>query len=81
MDELGTDPTKFRDALLIPEEILNRIFQATPEGDRPSAHISVAMFSCSNGKYKDKANNIEGSPMPMMIHSSPESPDGMSAIE
>ena len=81
MDELGTDPTKFRDVLLIPEEILNRIFQATPEGDRPSSHLSVAMFSCSNGKYKDELAKIEGSPMPMMIHSSTEGQDGMSAIE
>jgi hypothetical protein len=72
MDELGTDPTKFRDVLLVPEEILNRIFQATPEGDRPSIHLSFAMFYCSNGKYKDQSVNIEGSPMPMMIHSSPE---------
>ena len=81
MDELGTDPTKFRDVLLVPEEILNRIFQATPEGDRPSTHLSFAMFSCSNGKYKDQSANIEGSPMPMMIHSSPEKQDGRSPIE
>ena len=81
MDELGTDPTKFRDVLLVPAEIKNRIFQSTPEGDRPSTHLSFAMFSCSNGKYKDQSANIEGAPMPMMIHSSPDGQDGMSAIE
>ena len=81
MDEMGTDPTKFRDVLLIPEEILNRIFQATPEGDRAAVHLSLAIFSCSNGKYKDESANIEGAPMPFMIHSSPENQDGMSAIE
>jgi len=32
-------------------------------------HISVAIFSCGNGKYRDEANGIEGSPMPFVIHS------------
>jgi hypothetical protein len=69
MDEMGSDPTKFRDLLLIPTEIMNRIFQVTPEGDRPSAHVSVAKFSRSDGKYKDKRAKIEGAPMPLVIHS------------
>jgi hypothetical protein len=69
MDEMGTDPTKFRDLLLIPKEIANRIFQSTPEGDRPSIHCSVAQFSRGDGKYKDAKAKIEGAPMPMVIHS------------
>ena len=69
MDEMGTDPTKFRDLLLIPQEIIHRIFQSTPEGDRPSVHCSVAQFSRSDGKYKDAKAKIEGAPMQMVIHS------------
>jgi hypothetical protein len=69
IDEMGSDPTKFRDVLLIPEEIMNRIFQSTPEGDRVARHLSLLVFSHANGKYKDKAANIEGAAPPMMIHS------------
>ena len=69
IDEMGSDPTKFRDVLLIPEEITNRIFQSTPEGDRVARHLSLLVFSHANGKYKDKAASIEGAAPPMMIHS------------
>ena len=69
IDEMGSDPTKFRDVLLIPEEIMSRIFQSTPEGDRVARHLSLLVFSQANGKYKDKAANIEGAAPPMMIHS------------
>ena len=69
IDEMGSDPTKFRDVLLIPEEITNRIFQSTPEGDRVARHLSLLVFSQANGKYRDKAANIEGAAPPMMIHS------------
>jgi hypothetical protein len=69
IDEMGSDPTKFRDVLLIPIEIMNRIFQSTPEGDRVARHLSLLVFSTANGKYKDKAAKIEGAAPPMMIHS------------
>ena len=69
MDELGTDPTKFTDVLLIPMDMVYRIMQSTPEGDRVNRHVSVAMFSRSDGKYEDKENKIEGAPMPVVIHS------------
>ena len=82
IDEMGSDPTKFRDVLLIPVEIMNRIFQSTPEGDRVARHLSLLVFSTANGKYKDKAANIDGAAPLMMIHSKPSSKkDNASAAE
>ena len=82
IDEMGSDPTKFRDVLLIPKETMNRIFQSTPEGDRVARHLSLLVFSTANGKYKDKAAKIEGAAPPMMIHSKPSSKkDNTSATE
>eukprot|EP00531_Pseudo-nitzschia_arenysensis_P020314 CAMPEP_0116121844 /NCGR_PEP_ID=MMETSP0329-20121206/3908_1 /TAXON_ID=697910 /ORGANISM="Pseudo-nitzschia arenysensis, Strain B593" /LENGTH=1159 /DNA_ID=CAMNT_0003615673 /DNA_START=16 /DNA_END=3493 /DNA_ORIENTATION=- len=71
MDEMGTDNTKFRDMMLIPKHVKQRIFQATPEGDRAKTHVSLCVFSKSNGRYKDDSMGIEGAPMPMIIHSKP----------
>ena len=68
MDEMGTDNTRFRDTVLIPKEITHRIFQATPEGDRAKTHVTLAVFSKSNGHYKDRNAGIEGAPLPMVIH-------------
>ena len=81
IDEMGTDPTKHRDVLLIPEEVRTRLFQATPEGDRPSAHVSLAVCSSANGQYKDQRANIEGAPMPMVIHSAREQQDGRTPLQ
>jgi hypothetical protein len=69
IDEMGSDPTKFRDVLLIPIEIMNRIFQSTPEGDRVARHLSLLVFSTADGKNKDKYAKIDGAAPPMMIHS------------
>jgi hypothetical protein len=81
IDEMGTDPTKHRDVLLIPEEVRTRLFQATPEGDRPSAHVSLAVCSSANGQYKDQRANIQGAPMPMVIHSAREQQDGRTPLQ
>ena len=73
IDEMSSDQTgKFRDKLLIPQEVKDRIFQATPQGDKTDRHVTVAMFSRADGKYRDKLNNIQGAPPPMIIHSKPE---------
>ena len=81
MDELGTDPTKHTDVMLIPKEVSNRIFQSTPEGDKNNSHLTVAMFSRSDGKYKDEVAKIEGCPMPLFIYSSPEDKDSRNNVE
>ena len=69
VDEMGSDNTKHRDVLLIPKEVTQRLFQSTPEGDKSNRHVSLAVFSKSNGWYKDNAAGIHGAPPPMIIHS------------
>ena len=81
MDELGTDPTKHTDVMLVPKEVTNRIFQSTPEGDKNNSHLTVPMFSRSDGKYKDKVAKIEGCLMPLMVYSSPEEKDSRKDVE
>ena len=68
MDEMGSDSTRHRDSMLIPKETTQRLFQSTPEGNQVKAHITLAVFSRSNGHYKNKSTGIEGAPMPMVIH-------------
>ena len=81
MDKLGTDPSKHTDVMSIPKEVLNRIFQSTPEGDKINLHLTVAMFSHSDGKYKDEVIKIEGCPMQLFIYSSPEDKDSGNHVE
>jgi hypothetical protein len=82
MDEMGTDGTRFREMMLIPKDVTQRIFQSTPEGDRAHTHISLCVFSKSNGRYKDDSAGIEGAPMPLVIHTKSLSKDkGKSALE
>ena len=69
MDELGTDPISFTGVLLIPKDMVYLIMQSAPEGDRVNRHVFVAMSSRSDEKYNDNGNNIEGAPMPIVIHS------------
>ena len=84
MDEMGSDSTRFRDVMLIPKEVRQRLFQSTPEGDRAKMHITLAVFSKSNGYYKNDSAGIDGAPMPMVIHTKQTSSSkqkGVSAIE
>ena len=82
MDEMGTDSTKHRDLLLIPKEVTHRLFQSTPEGDRPKTHITLAVFSKANGHYKNIKEGIDGAPMPVVIHTDKNSKDkGATPIE
>jgi hypothetical protein len=70
---MGSDSTKHRDVLLLPKGVTQRLFQATPEGDRANRHVSIVVFSKSNGWYKDDEACINGAPPPMIIHSKPSS--------
>ena len=83
MDEMGTDSTRFREMLVIPKDVKQRLFQSTPEGDRANTHISLCVFSKSNGHYKDDIAGIEGAAMPLIIHSksSSKNKDGTNALE
>jgi hypothetical protein len=78
VDEMGSDCTQHRDVLLIPKTVTQRLFQSTPEGDRANRHVSVVVFSKSNGWYKDAAAGINGAPPPMIIHSKPSKDKGAS---
>ena len=71
VDEMGSDTTQHRDVLLIPKTVTQRLFQSTPEGDRANRHVTVVVFSKSNGWYKDDDNGINGALPPMIIHSKP----------
>ena len=82
MDEMGTDSTKHRDLMLIPKEVSHRLFQSTPEGDRPDTHITLAVFSKSNGHYKNIEEGLDGAPMPVVIHTDKSSKDqGKTPVE
>jgi hypothetical protein len=83
VDEMGSDNTQHRDVLLIPKEVTQRLFQSTPEGDKSHRHVTVVVFSKSNGWYKDDAANISGAAPPMIIHSKPSmnKDKGASAID
>ena len=69
---MSSDPTKCRELVLIPKEIIDRIFQSTPEGDRAKQHISLIVFSMSNGKYLDNILKINGATAPIIVHTKQE---------
>ena len=54
---------------MIPKGVKNRIFQATPEGDRINCHMSLALFSTATGYYREEAAGVEGAVLPVLIHS------------
>ena len=65
---MGSDSTRFRDVMLIPKEVRQRLFQSTPEGNQVKMHITLAVFSKINDYYKNDSTGIDGAPMPMVIH-------------
>ena len=70
LDEMSSDQTQHREKIIMPEEILQRIFQMTYDGDKAKRHVSLVVFSRSDGKYK--VGNIEGAPPPIIVHTKQE---------
>ena len=70
LDEMSSDPTSsLRDKIIIPKELHGRIFQQTPQGDKNDRHVTLVVFSTSDGKYEDQDAKIDGAPPPIIIHS------------
>ena len=61
-----------------------RLFQQTPKGNRMNRHITLAVLSSADGRYRDENDeDIEGMPLPVIIHSSSKkaNKNNLSAIE
>jgi hypothetical protein len=75
-DEQGPNPTKLRNPVLIPADMLDtpRLFQLTREGDNKMPfHYSVANIVRADGAQCIPHQLIEGAPAPMILIADPNS--------
>ena len=75
-DEQGPNPTKLRNPVLIPADMLDspRLFQLTREGDNKMPfHYSVANIVRADGAQCIPHQLIEGAPAPMVLIADPNS--------
>ena len=84
-DEQGPNPTKLRNPVLIPSDMIdrsNRLFQNTREGDgKMQMHYSVANIVRADGVQCQPHDIVEGTPPPMVLISDPSSENQIDRME
>lgn len=83
-DEQGPNPTKLRNPVLIPEDMLKekRNYQNTREGDgKMQMHYSVANIVRADGIQSQPHDMVEGAPPPMILISDKGSADELDSMD